>query len=103
MAMPNEQAKGWVKAHKYNKILLEPVSVSSLAKIDVVMVGDQSMEEWNGRWFGSPNDDFKEANEYFNESFKKASGGRVEGIALGVAGDSVRRQSQTFFLICFFV
>ena len=88
MAMSNEQTKGWVKAHKYNKLLLEPAS--SLASVDVVMVGDQTMEEWNARWLGTPNDEFKGTNSYFNKSFKRASGGQLEGIALGVARDSVR-------------
>ena len=101
MAMSNEQTKGWVKAHKKNKLLLEPAS--SLASIDVVMVGDQTMEEWNGRWLGTPKDDFQETNSYFNSSFKRASGGELDGIALGVAWDSVRRQRQRHFFMCVFV
>jgi hypothetical protein len=87
--MSNEQTKGWVKAHKYNKMLLEPPS--SLSNIDVVMLGDQSIEEWNARLRGTPNDDYKGAKTYFETKFKRASAGDVEGVALGVAGDSVRR------------
>lgn len=99
MAMSNEQTKGWVRAHKYNKLLLEPAS--SLANIDVVMVGDQSMEEWNARWHGSPNDDYKGASAYFKKTFKRSTGGEVEGVALGVAGDSVRIQRQTLMIMWF--
>lgn len=90
--MSNEQTKGWVKAHKYNKFLLD--GASSLTNIDVVMVGDQTIEEWNARWYGTPKKDYEGAKTYFDKTFKRANDGDVEGLALGVAGDSVGRTQQ---------
>lgn len=101
MPMSNEQTKGWVKAHKYNKMLLE--AASKLTSIDVVMVGDQTIEEWNARLSGAPNDDYEGAKTYFEKTFKRASGGDLEGVALGVAGDSVRRMQQESSLRCPFL
>ena len=89
MAMSNEQMKGWLKAHKYNKLLLDSSS-NPRRNVDVVLVGDQVMEEWNARWYGTPNDEYKEVKTYFDKTFTRAGGGDIDGIALGVAGDSVR-------------
>lgn len=90
MAMSNEQMKGWLKAHKYNKLLLD-TSSNPRRNVDVVLVGDQVMEEWNARWYGTPNDEYKGVKTYFDKTFTRAGGGDIEGVALGVAGDSVRR------------
>ena len=92
LPISNERTKGWIKAHNLNKLLLEPSSV--LSGLDVVIVGDESVEEWNGRWFGTPMDKYKEAKTYFDENFNRTKGGKVNGLAWGVAKDTVRHMGR---------
>jgi hypothetical protein len=86
--MSRGEQNGWTKAHKKNKLLVEDYDFTS--SVDLVMVGDQGVEEWNGRWYGNDNDDYKGVNNVFRKSFTRQDGGTMDAVALGIAGDSVR-------------
>jgi len=88
MAMPREQKKGWVQAHKQNKLLIN----NQYNNVDVVLLGDQITEEWNGRWYGKPEQEMQKVKTWFDEKFSTTGGGDVNGVALGIAGDSVSRR-----------
>ena len=56
---------------------------------DVVLLGDSITEHWFGTEFGMPADAWQEVNLVFREELTKLGGGRVDGLALGIAGDRV--------------
>jgi len=87
IGIPNEKVKGWNKAHKLNKKLVEDLGFSE--DLDVVFLGDAAVEELNGRWLGMEREDLKGIKKYFTNSFSVAGGGEVNGLALGIAGDTI--------------
>ena len=89
----------WTLAFRMNQKLIENATMTSMdttfqdggqKKLDVVFLGDSITEEWNGRWYGK----FSERNEgirkVFDDLFRRENGSSVEGLALGIAGDTVR-------------
>eukprot|EP00545_Synedropsis_sp_CCMP1620_P007328 CAMPEP_0119003062 /NCGR_PEP_ID=MMETSP1176-20130426/331_1 /TAXON_ID=265551 /ORGANISM="Synedropsis recta cf, Strain CCMP1620" /LENGTH=418 /DNA_ID=CAMNT_0006954621 /DNA_START=28 /DNA_END=1284 /DNA_ORIENTATION=- len=88
IAMSKGEVKGWTRAHKKNKELVSDYDFMS-SGVDVVMLGDQVTEEWNGRLFGSLADDYKGVNHFFKKTFTKSGGGNLDAVALGIAGDSI--------------
>lgn len=70
-----------------NKKLIDGIDPSK--DLDVVILGDESVEEWNGRWLGKENDGLSGIKDYFKKTFSKTAGGEVNGLALGIAGDTV--------------
>lgn len=65
--------------------------------LDVVFLGDDLVEVWNGLGLnvpvGRPNG--AEIQKLWNATFTKAGGGKLDGLALGIMGDSVRFRSVT--------
>jgi hypothetical protein len=57
---------------------------------DVVFFGDSITEHWEGTEKGFPVDSWQEVNNVFRKEFTTIGGGRVDGLALGIAGDRVR-------------
>lgn len=81
-----EEFKGWLAAHEANK-----QRITQNTKYDVVFLGDETTEGWNGRWMNMPIPrESKQILNYWNKTFTKEGGGNLEGLALGIAGDSVR-------------
>jgi hypothetical protein len=72
-------------AHEANKARIKPD-----VRYDVVFLGDETTEGWNGRLLNLPYAGGKKTQMYFNETFTSDGGGDIEGLALGIAGDSVR-------------
>jgi hypothetical protein len=73
-------------AHEANK-----QRITQNTKYDVVFLGDETTEGWNGRWMNMPIPrESKQILNYWNKTFTKEGGGNLEGLALGIAGDSVR-------------
>jgi hypothetical protein len=70
-----------------NKELIDGVAWSK--DLDVVILGDATVEEWNGRWLGKENDKLSAIKGYFKKTFSVPGGGEVNGLALGIAGDTV--------------
>lgn len=53
------------------------------------MLGDSIIEHWNGLDLGYSNPAWKKVNNVFNHIFQRKTGGKVNGIALGIGGDRV--------------
>jgi len=73
-----------LKAHLYNK---EQATLYSSRDLDVVFLGDSITEFWNGMSFGVPVEAKKEIVPIFESLFRKDHNAKVEGLALGIAGD----------------
>lgn len=85
--MSREEKRGWIKAHSWNKDLF---GSSSIQNWDVVLLGDGVVEEYQGRVLGTMDASLKNVKKYWDATFSTEGGGDVEGLALGIAGDSVR-------------
>jgi hypothetical protein len=73
----------WTKAHHSNTLLLK-------SDVDVAFLGESLVEEMNGRWMGrTEGAQLKTMRNMFQKKFSRESSG-VEGVALGIAGDTVR-------------
>ena len=63
--------------------------------LDVVFYGDGTTQAWTGRM--APGQRFQRDGtaiaKIFNQTFHKDEGGKIEGIALGIGGDSVRKKN----------
>ena len=76
----------WTKAHHANKEMLNEVKG---IPIQVAFVGESLVEEMNGRWMGqSRGQQLDKMKRMFESKFSTENG--VKGIALGIAGDTVR-------------
>mmetsp|Transcript_1876 Transcript_1876/g.3356 ORF Transcript_1876/g.3356 Transcript_1876/m.3356 type:complete len:633 (-) Transcript_1876:1882-3780(-) len=87
-------AKSWATAHAKNKELiepyLEPLHIDA-TPIDVAFLGESVVEEMNGRWKGVVPPESKVLETVvkgFRKFFSKAEGAEIEGVALGIAGDT---------------
>ena len=77
-----------METHKLNKGLIDEYIGNNSKKLDVIFFGDSITEEWNGRWHGKLLDQLNNTNDAFKKYFKKEEGGLIEGLALGIAGDT---------------
>lgn len=53
------------------------------------MLGDGFVEDFTGQTVGKPTAALKNVAKYWNATFTKDGGGTVDGVALGISGDSV--------------
>lgn len=84
---PRDDAKGWMDNHLQNKEKAEAV-VASGAGVDVVFLGDQFVQAWDGHFMNRKIVGADDIQLHFRETFSRASGGMVDGMALGIAGDT---------------
>mmetsp|Transcript_11332 Transcript_11332/g.12657 ORF Transcript_11332/g.12657 Transcript_11332/m.12657 type:complete len:676 (+) Transcript_11332:92-2119(+) len=78
--------KTWNIAHKANKKHIEVYKDSAM--LDVAFLGESIVEEMDGRWMGSVEGSrLKGIEKAFKKQFKGKNSG-MEGIALGIAGDT---------------
>jgi hypothetical protein len=98
IGLSNEQTKGWTKAHKLNKKIVSDVAYAK--DLDVVFLGDAAIEELNGRWLGSEKEELSGIKKNFQKTFTVAGGGEVNGLALGVAGDTVSLWRVNHWISC---
>jgi hypothetical protein len=81
-----EEFKAWLPTHEANKD-----RIKRGINYDVVFLGDETTEGWNGKHLNMPiPNESRRIQKYWNETFTKDGGGDFEGLALGIAGDSVR-------------
>jgi hypothetical protein len=79
--------KTWNDAHKANKNKVEAFRDSEL--LDVAFLGESLVEEMDGTWMGrQQGDELKSIAKIFRSQFKREKSG-IEGVALGIAGDTV--------------
>lgn len=93
--------KRWVKAHNENVEIITELAKSQSPSskkstltteqlkenmIDVVFVGESLVEEWAGRNSGI--EDMLITKNLFQERFNKTLGAQVNGVAVGISGDT---------------
>jgi hypothetical protein len=93
-----EEFKGFMAAHEANKARIKPD-----VRYDVVFLGDETTEGWNGRLLNLPTPGGRKTQKYWNETFTSDGGGDIEGLALGIAGDSVRFSIHLFAVKSFWL
>jgi hypothetical protein len=88
--------KSWTKAHQANVGLVQG-AVGSAKSIDIAFLGESVVEEMDGRWFGdSKNEKLGKLTKIFDQNFSKEKGGSIDGLALGIAGDTVSHYCTAF-------
>jgi hypothetical protein len=81
--------RSWSKAHGSNKEVVHAL-VEKAQNPDIAFVGSSVVEEMDGRWFGDARDDqLASLEKIFKKNFNRQEGGTLEGVALGIAGDTV--------------
>ena len=84
-----EETSHWMEAHKANVRQIQ-VFLEQRGNPDVVFIGDDVVEGWNGFRNHRPTEDGKRIKKLFDKSFEVSDGADADGLALGIAGDSVR-------------
>ena len=59
--------------------------------LDLVFVGSTLIEHWTGNSVGHPIDSLKGIKRIFDQEFTTEGGGIIDGLALGISGDRVRK------------
>jgi len=105
-----ESKPGWTATHRANLELINEGSTATFGDVyyDVIFLGDETTEIWNGRLLNLPVGkgnrrsipDGHAISEWFNNTFGKSKDDdkgqrerenhQFNGLALGIAGDSVR-------------
>mmetsp|Transcript_30351 Transcript_30351/g.44061 ORF Transcript_30351/g.44061 Transcript_30351/m.44061 type:complete len:531 (+) Transcript_30351:205-1797(+) len=81
------ELKMWRRAHKHNMMQLEPY-VEGRKTIDVAIVGESMVELMDGSWMGETPPPLMGLEKVFGEHFDVSRGGDMDGVALGIAGDT---------------
>lgn len=79
-----EDNKRWYALYEKNKRLAS----NPPSNLDVVFLGDQFVQAWTGEFYKGPVYGGEEIQHAFNRTFHRAEGGLVDGIALGIDGDT---------------
>jgi hypothetical protein len=85
------ERKSWVQAFKGNRKLVKQYQddAEGTDKVDVAFLGESVIEEMAGRWLGQQRSmELKSVETMFLNNFDKRRGARMQGVALGIAGDS---------------
>jgi hypothetical protein len=88
---PRREAHGWNEAFGRNQRWASSAARRS-QPLDFVLLGDGLVEIWNGLGLGAPvaYPSGSAIQSVWNSTFTRAGGGALEGLALGIRGDSVR-------------
>ena len=62
-----------------------------MENIDVVFYGDSITEGWMGTTYGRLQGSGESSRDVFDSLFSTQNGGEFDGLALGIAGDTVSR------------
>lgn len=79
--------KEWHEAHQLN---IENINgfVSDTSTNDIVFLGDDITEEWSGKSMGVSQENLGKTLHVFQRLFTRDGGGPIDGLALGIAGDT---------------
>jgi hypothetical protein len=87
---PRGNQRTWTVAHKANVKTVDKLVEAGTA-VDIAFLGESVIEEMNGRWLGNKTDvRLQKLGKLFEKNFHASAGADLEGVALGVAGDTVR-------------
>lgn len=79
--------KEWHGAHDLNVNDIDEF-LKNAPSADIVFLGDDITEEWRGTAMGVRQDDMGKVARVFNKLFTREGGGPIDGLALGLAGDT---------------
>lgn len=82
--LPREASRGWSVLHEKNVAKAS----NPPPNLDIVLLGDQFIQAWTGKLAKGAIVGGSEIQSYFNKTFQKSQGGLVEGITLGIDGDT---------------
>lgn len=79
----------WKVGFKTNRKIVQALEADPSSDIDIAFVGESIVEEMDGRWMGVEREgELKHLKSIFDERFNKKKGGKLSGVALGIAGDA---------------
>ena len=82
--------RAWSHAHKGNQATIQR-ALEEGTSIDIAFLGESVIEEMDGRWFGDQTSEMlNRLDTLFRQHFDRKKGASLQGIALGIAGDTVR-------------
>lgn len=81
------ERNGWGEAHSRNKEKVQ--AAIDDGGVDVVFLGDQTIQAWDGRWLSRPAPEGMKIAYAFNKTFSTPSGSGIKGLPLGIYGDRV--------------
>lgn len=84
-ARGRDEVAGWSLAHEQNNRIASQAN----ANLDVVFLGDETTQAWSGKYMDKPMPGGNSIAAMFNVTFQKEKGAGLDGLALGMAGDSV--------------
>lgn len=80
-----ENERYWMENHDKNK---QKAYEAAEMGVDVVFLGDQFVQAWDGHFMNRRIVGADVIQTKFRETFSRAGGGLVDGLALGIAGDT---------------
>ena len=89
------------KEWKHHHDMMYLAAKKAPQNLDIVLLGDNMIERWNGTHTMGTHI-LADERSVFEQKFTKRGGGRLEGLALGTSGDTVRCRfsSRKFILLC---
>lgn len=86
---PKAEFRPWTKAHQNNVNIIADMMDQGRSTPDIAFFGASVVEEMDGRWFGDDRDDqLKDMKKLFERNFVSSKGGKMDAVALGIAGVS---------------
>mmetsp|Transcript_28183 Transcript_28183/g.41628 ORF Transcript_28183/g.41628 Transcript_28183/m.41628 type:complete len:427 (-) Transcript_28183:52-1332(-) len=87
--MSKIESKAWRKAFRYNHKIVKDEENYVASHVDVVFLGDQAIEAFNGNFMGESVDELRSVSKTFKKNFGTQNGTDLNGLALGIGGDSI--------------
>jgi len=88
--------QGWSAAHARNKRLVQDAIRDG--GVDVVFLGDQTVQAWDGMWLDRPAPDGRKIAFFFNQTFHNPDRS-IQGLPLGIYGDRVSQSQSVAYLV----
>lgn len=87
---PRLEYKSWAETWHANKETITTLIQNGKATPDIAFLGASIVEEMDGKWFGNSLDTgLSNLGQLFAKNFHTSEGAALEGVALGIAGDTV--------------
>jgi hypothetical protein len=96
---PRAEYRAWPRSHLGNIQQIADLMEEGLSNPDIAFLGGSIVEKMDGKWFGNKEDNrLQRLKKIFNKNFSNLdresnSDDALTAIALGIAGDTVSRQS----------
>jgi hypothetical protein len=91
-----EEVNGWMVSFQQNK----QVAKDAPKDLDVVFLGDDFTQAWTGKSLLKPLLGGNQIAKSFNQTFQRSRGAFVDGLPLGISGDSVSQNTILYTFGC---